>query len=101
VLNWRDHALTYSGTVSVDGNSATLRAAISDLATGQLIGRYTVPARVSSRGQNEYFVQAEFAIPGDSTTPHPHSHPVGLIVRQQPDGTLRVVQNCPVPGRCY
>jgi hypothetical protein len=100
-LSWRDQALTYSGVLTWDSTSASLNAVINDINTGQIIGRYTVPARVSSRSQSEYFVQAEFAIPGDSTTPGPHSHQVGLIVRTQSDGSLRVMQNCPQPGRCY
>jgi hypothetical protein len=102
-LTWRDHALIYSGTLVLDNAGATLRAAITDLKNGRRVGGYSVPARISLRNpeRGEYFVQAEFDIPGDSTTPSPHTHQVGLIVRRQSDGTLRMVQNCPQPGQCY
>ncbi|MGH6624541.1 MAG: TIR domain-containing protein, partial [Burkholderiaceae bacterium] len=102
-LTWRDHALIYSGTLVLDNAGATLRAAITDLKNGRRIGGYSVPARISLRSpeRGEYFVQAEFDIPGDSTTPSPHTHQVGLIVRRQSDGTLRMVQNCPQPGNCF
>lgn len=102
-LTWRDHALIYSGTLVLDNAGATLRAAVTDLKNGRRVGGYSVPARISLRNQErgEYFVQAEFEIPGDSTTPSPHTHQVGLIVRRQSDGTVRMVQNCPQPGQCY
>ena len=102
-LTWRDHALIFSGTLMLEGSGATLRAAITDLKNGRRIGGYSVPARISLRNSDrgEYFVQAEFDIPSDSTTPSPHTHQVGLIVRRQADGTLRMVQNCPQPGQCY
>lgn len=102
-LTWRDHALIYSGTLVLDNAGATLRAAITDLKNGRRIGGYSVPARISLRSPEraEYYVQAEFDIPGDSTTPSPHTHQVGLIVRRQSDGTLRMVQNCPQPGNCF
>jgi len=102
-LTWRDHALIYSGTLVLDNTGATLRAAITDLKNGRRIGGYSVPARISLRNpeRGEYFVQAEFDIPGDSTTPSPHTHQVGLIVRRQSDGTLKMVQNCPQPGNCF
>ena len=72
-----------------------------DLRTGTLIGNYTVPALINPNGPMDYVVTAEIAVPGDSTTPGPHTHTSRLMVRAQQDGTLRFLQNCPRPGECY
>lgn len=100
-LKWRDSALGFSGTLAWTPASALLRAAVVDLRTGTLIGNYSVPALINQQGPTEYMVTAEFAVPGDSTTPGPHTHTSRLLVRAQQDGSLRFLQNCPRPGECY
>ena len=100
-LQWRDHALAFSGTLTWTPASATLRANVSDLHTGAPIGSYNVPAHIMSTAPAEYAVVGEFAVPGDSMTPGPHSHTSRLIVRLDGDGSLRFVQNCPRPNQCY
>jgi len=100
-LQWRDHALGFNGSLTWSPSSAVLRAAVVDLKTGIRIGTYAVPARVLQQGPVEYLVSAEFAVPGDSTTPGPHTHTSRLLLRAQQDGSVRVVQNCPRPGDCY
>ena len=100
-LQWRDSALGYSGSLTWTPTSATLRAVVTDLRTGQQIGNYSVPAVISTVSPAEYAVSGNFAVPGDSTTPGPHTHTARLLVRLQPDGSLRFTQNCPRPGECY
>jgi hypothetical protein len=100
-LQWRDSALGFNGTLTWSPSNAVLRAAVVDLRTGVSIGAYAVPARVSQQGPVEYLVSAEFAVPGDSTTPGPHTHTSRLLLRAEQDGSVRMVQNCPRPGECY
>ena len=100
-LQWKDHALGFSGSLTWSPSSAVLRAAVVDLQTGARIGNYAVPALISQQSPTEYVVSAEFAVPGDSATPGPHTHTSRLLVRAQPDGSLRFLQNCPQPGQCF
>ena len=100
-LQWRDHALRFSGSLTWSPSSAMLRADVTDLKTGARIGNYAVPALISPQGPAEYIVSADFAVPGDSTTPGPHTHTSRLRVRAKQDGSLRFLQNCPRPGECY
>ena len=100
-LQWRDHALGYSGNLSWNPSSALLQVNVVDLRTGTHIGNYAVPASVFQQAPMEYLVSAQFAVPGDSTTPGPHAHTSRLLLRAQQDGSLRFLRNCPQPGECY
>jgi len=100
-LQWRDHALGFNGSLTWNPSSALFRVAVVDLKTGTRIGNYAVPALISQQGPAEYVVSAEFAVPGDSATPGPHTHTSRLLIRAQQDGSLRFLQNCPRPGECY
>jgi hypothetical protein len=100
-LQWRDHALAFSGSLTWNPSSAVFRVAVADLRTGAPIGNYAVPAQIAQQGPMEYVVSGEFAVPGDSATPGPHSHTSRLLLRAQQDGSLRFLQNCPRPGECY
>lgn len=100
-LQWRDHALGFSGALTWNPSSAMLRVAVVDLKTGARIGNYAVPALISQQAPVVHVVTAEFAVPGDSATPGPHTHTSRLLIRVQPDGSLRFLQNCPRPGECY
>ena len=100
-INWYDHALRFSGTLTGKPSSASLQATIHDLKTGAQIGSYTVPATVNKQG-SDFVVSGSFAIPGDSVTPQPHVHTSRLLLRRQTDGTLRYIENCPQAGKqCY
>lgn len=99
-LQWHDHALRYTGTLSLDGPRAMLRAAVVDQGTGVFIGNYEVPVAIAPAGA-DMMVSATFNVPRDSTTPVPHTHTSNLILRRFPDGSLRLLQNCPRPGECY
>ena len=100
-LKWRDSALGFTGALTWNPSSALIRAAVTDLRTGTLIGNYAVPAVINQQGPTDYVVSADFSVPGDSTTPGPHTHTSRLLVRAQQDGSLRFLQNCPRPGECY
>ena len=100
-INWYDHALRFSGTLIGKPSSATLQATVYDLKTGAQIGNYNVPAMVTKQG-SDFVVLGSFSIPGDSVTPHAHVHTSRLLLRRQPDGTLRYIENCPQIGKqCY
>lgn len=100
-INWYDHALRFSGTLSGKPSSATLQATVYDLKTGAQIGNYNVPAMVTKQG-SDFVVLGSFSIPGDSVTPTPHVHTSRLLLRRQSDGTLRYIENCPQVGKqCY
>jgi hypothetical protein len=100
-VSWRDHARGFRGTFAWTPSSALLQVSISDLRTGLAIGNYSVPALVSQIAPTDYVVSAQFAVPGDSTTPGPHTHYSRLLFRAQRDGSVQLVQNCPRPGECY
>ena len=100
-LQWRDHALAFSGSLTWSPSSAMLRVNVTDMKTGTRIGNYAVPALISQQGPAEYIVSADFAVPGDSATPGPHTHTSRLRVRAEQDGSLRFLQNCPRQGECY
>ena len=100
-INWYDHALRFSGTLSGKPSSATLQATIYDIKTGAQIGNYDVPAIVTKQGE-DFVVTGTFQVPKDSVTPHPHAHTSKLLLRRQSDGSLRYVENCPQAGKqCY
>jgi hypothetical protein len=100
-INWYDHALRFSGTLIGKPSAATLQATVYDLKTGAQIGNYNVPAMVTKQG-SDFVVLGSFSIPGDSVTPQPHVHTSRLLLRRQPDGTLRYIENCPQVGKqCY
>jgi hypothetical protein len=81
--------------------SATLKATVYDLKTGQQLGNYDVPAGVTKQG-TDFVVSGTFAVPKDSVTPYPHSHTSRLVLRRQSDGSLRYIENCPQVGKqCY
>jgi hypothetical protein len=100
-VKWRDHALSYSGTLAWNPSSALLQVSVVDLQTGRPIGNYNVPAAVAQVAPTDYVVSAQFAVPGDSATPGPHTHMSRLLFKAQPDGSIRLMQNCPRPGECY
>jgi hypothetical protein len=77
------------------------QVSVADLQSGASLGNYSVPAMIAQLGPSEYAVSGQFAVPGDSATPGPHTHVSRLIVRAQQDGSLRFIQNCPKPGECY
>jgi len=100
-INWYDHALRFSGTLSGKPSAASLQATIYDIKTGAQIGNYDVPAMVTKQGE-DFVVSGTFQVPRDSVTPHPHSHTSRLLLRRQTDGSLRYVENCPQAGKqCY
>ena len=100
-INWHDHALRFSGALSGKPSSASLQATVYDLKTCAQIGSYTVPAIVTKQG-SDFVISGSFAIPGDSVTPQPHVHTSRLLLRRQPDGKLRYIENCPQVGKqCY
>jgi len=100
-INWYDHALRFSGTLIGKPSAATLQATVYDLKTGAQIGNYNVPVMVTKQG-SDFVVLGSFSIPGDSVTPQPHVHTSRLLLRRQPDGTLRYIENCPQVGKqCY
>ncbi len=99
-LAWQDGSLRYVGTITPNGSNVTVRATVYDLRTSARIGDYVVSAMVQ-QGQSEYMVTANFAVPGDSTTPGPHTHTSQLLLRARPDGSLRLVQNCIPNGKCF
>ena len=100
-INWYDHALRFSGTLSGKPSAASLQATIYDIKTGAQIGNYDVPATVTKQGE-DFVVSGTFQVPRDSVTPHPHSHTSRLLRRRQTDGSLRYVENCPQAGKqCY
>jgi hypothetical protein len=100
-VNWRDHALGYGGTLAWNATGAMLQVSVVDLSTNTPIGSYRVPAYVAQLNPTEYMVTAQFAVPGDSTTPGPHTHMSRLLFRAQNDGSVRLIQNCPRQGECY
>ena len=100
-LKWRDHALGFTGTLAWAPGTASIKASVIDLQTGQQIGNYSVPAQVMQQGPMDYVVSANFAVPGDSAPPGPHTHTSRLLMRAQQDGSLRFLQNCPRPNDCY
>ena len=100
-LQWRDHALGFRGNLSWSPGASLLRVTVVDLQTGMSLGDYAVPAMIAQQGPMEYVVSGQFAVPGDSMTPGPHTHTSRLILRAQQDGSLRFLQNCPKPGECY
>jgi hypothetical protein len=100
-VNWRDHALGFSGTLAWTPSTALLRVSVVDLQTRTPIGSYAVPATVAQVAPTDYVVSAHFAVPGDSTTPGPHTHVSKLLFKAQQDGSIRLIQNCPQPGQCY
>jgi hypothetical protein len=100
-LAWHDHALRFTGVLTGSAGAGTLRATVWDLRTGQRIGNYDVPVTVVKQGPSDYVVSGNFAIPGDSVTPTPHTHTSRLHLRSEQDGTVRFIQNCPQPGQCY
>ena len=101
-LTWQDHAIRYVGTLQ-DSNLAgpTLKATLSDLAHGTLIGNYEVPVQLAPVSLSEVLVSANFNVPGDSTTPGAHSHISILRFREAADGSVTLVENCPSPGQCF
>ena len=100
-INWYDHALRFSGTLSGKPSSASLQATIYDIKTGAQIGTYDVPATVTKQG-SDFVVSGTFNVPRDSVTPYPHSHTSRLLLRKQSDGSLRYIENCPQTGKqCY
>ena len=78
-----------------------LRVNVVDLQTRAAIGNYAVPATVAQVAPTDYVVSAQFAVPGGSTTPGPHTHVSRLLFKAQQDGSIRLIQNCPQPGQCY
>lgn len=100
-LAWHDHALRFTGILTGSAGAGMLRATIWDLRTGQRIGNYDVPVTIVKQGPSDYVVSGNFAIPGDSVTPTPHTHTSRLHLRSEQDGAVRLIQNCPQPGQCY
>ena len=100
-LDWQDSALRFSGVLTAGRGASSLRATIWDLRTGARIGDYDVPVNVQKQGASDYVVSGDFSIPGDSTTPSPHTHTSRLLLRSQADGSVRFIQNCPRAGECY
>ena len=100
-INWYDHALRFSGTLSGKPSSASLQATVYDIKTGAQIGNYDVPAIVTKEGTG-FIVTGTFQVPKDSITPYPHAHTSRLLLRRQADGSLHYVENCPPVGKqCY
>jgi len=100
-INWYDHALRFSGTLSGKPSSASLQATVYDIKTGAQIGNYDVPAIVTKEGTG-FIVTGTFQVPKDSVTPYPHAHTSRLLLRRQSDGSLHYVENCPQVGKqCY
>ena len=76
-------------------------ARLAAVAVTAQIGSYNVPAMVTKQGA-DFVIRGSFSIPGDSVTPTPHVHTSRLLLRRQPDGTLRYIENCPQVGKqCY
>ena len=103
-LTWQDETLRYVGALVLDVASgiAVLRAEISDLHSGRKIGTYEVPA-IAGLGLSpaEGVVSAIFNVPGDSTTPVPHTHTSNLFFREQSDGSAVLLRNCVTLIQCY
>ena len=82
--------------------TAILRAEISDLHSGRKIGTYEVPAVPTFvLSPTEGIVTALFSLPGDSTTPVPHTHTSNLFFQEQPDGSAVLLKNCVTLTQCY
>lgn len=101
-LTWQDHALRYAGTFIDDAENPMIRARVFDLRTNKEIGTYEVPIVPDlSLAPAVVIFTMSFDIPGDSTTPQPHSHVSNLHFRLQSDNSGTLIQNCDESGSCY
>jgi hypothetical protein len=102
-VDWEDHVLEYSGILFWDGSSGwgTLELSALDMNSGLPVagGEYQVTLLPISAQRIGFGMR--LAVPGDSTTPGPHTHDIKLIFERQPDGGWSVIENCPEPNRCF
>lgn len=101
-LAWRDRSLRYNGTVSWDGRAtvAQVMVGIADGATGRPITETTLSAGVTLDAPGRWVFSSQVPVPGDSETPHPHSHSINLVFEMR-NGRLVFVRNCAAPNDCY
>jgi hypothetical protein len=102
-LQWRDHALSYFGRVSWDGNSnlAFVTMSVADTLTKTSLGNRQLQASVNTYGQSQIVMSTNVAVAGDSITRGPHMHSVNLIFQALPNGGWAFVHNCMSPNDCY
>ena len=102
-LAFRDHALAYTGLITMNGYGAPspLTLDVRDGATNRSLGHreVTVYGRIDAPGRTVYSTQVE--VDGDSVTAGRHSHSLNLVFEQQPNGSWAFVRNCTAPGDCY
>jgi hypothetical protein len=102
-VDWEDHVLEYSGILFWDGSSGwgTLKLSALDMNSGMPVagGEYQVTVMPISAQRIGFGMR--LVVPGDSTTPGPHTHDIKLIFERQPDGGWSVIENCPEPNRCF
>lgn len=103
-VSFRDYILAYQGQLSWDGqdSQALLQLSVTDQRSGQVLVPATqVPARVLPQGGGMWVFQAQVTVPGDSQTPGPHSHGIGLVMQRDDSGHWVVLRNCMAPGQCW
>ncbi len=101
-LIWNDHALRFVGAIIDDPTTPSIRARLFDLYTNREIGTYQVPVMADLSQLPIVTFTVMFNVPGDSTTPQPHTHTSNLRFRIDSDRRATLVQNCdPMAGLCY
>jgi hypothetical protein len=102
-LTWRDHALSYVGSVSWDGRSnfAFVSMNVFDTLSRTSLGSRQLQASVQHYGTNQLVMSTTVGVVGDSITHGPHTHSVNLVFQAQPDGGWSFVHNCMSVNDCY